>query len=726
MDTAQNLFLTDSNARMQTIINAVGILGLIVHALLIVDFIILAIPELVVLEVLSTLAWFIALRLNSSNNTSGAVLLMVTEVLVHSTIVVLYLGLAPGFQHYLWAAVPFILFYRKIPLWGIVTCTLLCMGLFVACYLFAQDIEYTYAYAELLPYIHVSNVMIAFMALGLTCFHFYNATIEAEQQLAKMAAEKVQLTEETLAKKNTFFANVSHEFRTPLTLITGPLESIIANTDTKAQEPLKKILANAKRLQRLVEQTLELTKADFAQPKQNHTLTLNALTEQLSYAFVSVAKEKHIEVHCDTDVDCLVDIATQDAEAIVCNLLSNAIKYSQSNSTVNVSCRLSEKQVQLSVCDSGIGIAPEDQQRIFERFVRLDTPMSNTVAGTGIGLALVKDLVQRAKGQIQVISDGVSGTQFIVTFPLSHNKPEMNTTIHTSELVILEQSNLEHQITSESVKNNDERAHHLPRILIVEDNPDMQSYLADCLCSSYQLLFASDGESGFALAKAQVPDLILSDLMMPKVDGFQLAQLLREEITTSHIPILMLTAKGDEESQMLAWKMDIDAFMSKPFNKEQLRTRIQNLINIRTLISQRVGALSSSGQPKANQSAKYAGLNEKDILFIEQLEQWLAAHFTEQTLNIKCILPVVAMSERQLQRKFKALLGQTFSEYVKKFRLNKGAEMLANGMSVTQVAFECGFSSQSYFSLCFKAQYGIAPSQFDQQSEHAQVTKCTA
>ncbi|MCO7189989.1 MULTISPECIES: ATP-binding protein [unclassified Pseudoalteromonas] len=715
MDAAQNPFMTVSNTRMQTIINAVGILGLIVHALLIVDFIILAIPELVVLEVFSTLAWYIALRLNRSNNTSGAVLLMVAEVLVHSTVVILYLGLAPGFQHYLWAAVPFILFYRKIPLWGIVTCTLLCMGLFVACYLFAQDIEYTYAYAELLPYIHVSNVIIAFMALGLTCFHFYNATIEAEQEIAKMAAEKVQLTEETLAKKNTFFANVSHEFRTPLTLITGPLESIIASTDLKAQKPLKKILANAKRLQRLVEQTLELTKADFAQPKEHHTLALNALAEQLSYAFISIAREKNIEVHCDTDVDCLVDIASQDAEAIVCNLLSNAIKYSKPDSKVTIRCTLAEEQAQLCVSDSGIGIAPEDQHRIFERFVRLDTPMSKTVAGTGIGLALVKDLVERAKGQIQVVSDGVSGTQFTVTFPLSHGEPQTHISLHTSEVVTLEQANLEHQITSEVVQNSDDSTQHLPRILIVEDNPDMQSYLADCLSHSHQLLFASDGESGFMLAKTQVPDLILSDLMMPKVDGFQLAQQLREEITTCHIPILMLTAKGDEESQMLAWKMDIDAFMSKPFNTEQLKTRIQNLLNIRTLISQRIGALSSAVVPTAHQGTKYAGLSNKDIQFIEQLEQWLAAHFTEQTLSIKCLLPVVAMSERQLQRKFKALLGQTFSEYVKKFRLNKGAEMLANGMSVTQVAFECGFSSQSYFSLCFKAQYGIAPSQFNQQ-----------
>ncbi|MCG7537178.1 ATP-binding protein [Pseudoalteromonas sp. OOF1S-7] len=716
MDAAQNPFITVSNTRMQTIINAVGILGLIVHALLIVDFIILAIPELIVLEIFSTLIWYIALRLNRTDNTSGAVLLMVAEVLVHSTVVVLYLGLAPGFQHYLWAAVPFILFYRKIPLWGIITCTLLCMGLFVACYLFAQDIEYTYAYAELLPYIHVSNVIIAFMALGLTCFHFYNATIEAEQEIAKMAAEKVQLTEETLTKKNTFFANVSHEFRTPLTLITGPLESIIASTDTQSQKPLQKILTNAKRLQRLVEQTLELTKSDFILPEASHTLALNTLAEQISGAFSTVAGEKHIEIQCDTDFDCLVDIAVQDAEAIVCNLLSNAIKYSKPCSEIRIKCTLATNKVQLSVCDSGIGIAPEDQQRIFERFVRLDTSMTNTVAGTGIGLALVKDLVQRAQGQITVHSDGISGTQFTVTFPLSSKNPNIDSTLQTSDVVTLEQVNLRHQIIPSAIQNTDENTQHQPCILIVEDNPDMRSYLADCLRGSYQMLFASEGESGFALAKTHVPDLILSDLMMPKVDGFQFAQLLREEITTCHIPILMLTAKGDEESQIQAWKMDIDAFMSKPFNAERLRTRILNLLNIRSLISQRIGEQRNPLVTKIQQTERYAGISDKDSQFIEQLEQWLAAHYADQSLTIKAILPTVAMSERQLQRKFKALLGQTFSEYVKKFRLNKGAEMLSDGMSVTQVAFECGFSSQSYFSLCFKAQYGIAPSQFHPQS----------
>lgn len=717
MDAAQNPFITVSHTRMQTIINAVGILGLVVHALLIVDFIILAIPELVVLEVCSTVTWYVALRLNRTNNTSGAVLLMVGEVLVHSTIVVLYLGLAPGFQHYLWAAVPFILFYRKIPLWGIVTCTVSCMGLFVAFYLFAQDIEYTYAYSELLPYIHVSNLIIAFMALGLTCFHFYNATMEAEQEIAKMAAEKVQLTEEALAKKNTFFANVSHEFRTPLTLITGPLESIITNTDTPDKASLTRILSNAKRLQRLVEQTLELTKSDFILPEDKQTLALDSIAEQITTAFIALAREEKIDIQCLTHSNCLVDIPVQDAEAILCNLISNAIKYSKPDSKIQIRCEQVDNTVQLSVSDAGIGIAPQDQHRIFERFVRLDTDIANTVAGTGIGLALVKDLVQRAHGHITVCSDGISGAQFTVTFPLSNNTSNADYPLQISDVVTLEQANLQHQITPSVAQCPDEDVQHQPSILIVEDNPDMRAYIADCLHGTYQVLFASEGESGFTLAKTHVPDLILTDLMMPNLDGFRLAQKLREELTTCHIPILMLTAKGDEDSQTLAWKMDIDAFMGKPFNAERLLTRIHNLLNIRSLISKRVGEQPHALADNITHRERYAGISSKDAQFIDQLEHWMAAHFAEQSLTIKSLLPTVAMSERQLQRKFKALLGQTFSEYVKKYRLNKGAHMLANGMSVTQVAFECGFSSQSYFSLCFKAQYGVAPSQFHLQSE---------
>ncbi|WP_171045106.1 sensor histidine kinase [Pseudoalteromonas rubra] len=304
------------------------------------------------------------------------------------------------------------------------------MGLFVAFYLFAQDIEYTYAYSELLPYIHVSNLIIAFIALGLTCFHFYNATMEAEQEIAKMAAEqeiakmaaeKVQLTEEALAKKNTFFANISHEFRTPLTLITGPLESIITSSETPEKAALTRILSNAKRLQRLVEQTLELTKSDFILPEDKHTLALDSIAEQITTAFIALAREEKIDIQCHTHSDCLIDMPIQDAEAILCNLISNAIKYSKPDSEIQIRCEQVDNTVQLSVNDAGIGIAPQDQHRIFERFVHLDTDLANTVAGTGIGLALVKDLVQRAHGHITVCSDGVSGTQFTVTFPLSNN-----------------------------------------------------------------------------------------------------------------------------------------------------------------------------------------------------------------------------------------------------------------------------------------------------------------
>lgn len=546
-------------------------------------------------------------------------------------------------------------------------------------------------------------------------FLFYLQT-----QKKKLAAQSALMNAELLERKNKLFAHVSHEFRTPLTLVLGPLSQLLKrskNAETKHALSLASI--NAKRLLRMVDQLLDLARLDSGKQENTQTIDFSYVVKRTYDSLFSLFDSKQLKASLDLEDNLAVQLSTDAAEKILVNLLSNAAKYTPEQGEINVSCSQRAQSIELLIKDSGIGIAFEQQEKVFERFVRVHDENETQVPGAGIGLALVKELVESCGGSIELNSEPGQGSAFIVTLPLAkladiESQLSFDEQIIEQEKEILMPSPISE---NEELEPVDEVATDKPQVLIIEDHPDMQQFIAESLKADYHCLFANDGEQGIKLAIEQVPDLIVTDLMMPKKDGFEVARVLRDDLKTSHIPIVMLTAKGDDESRLEAWKTDIDEYMAKPFNQDELLLRAKNLLNIRYLMGQRLTKeipQTAKSNTVESENTRLAGLSDKDKLFLNRLESLVAKQYQDTSLNATSACSELALSERQFHRKMKALLSQTFSDYLRSNRLKVGAKMLGDGLQVTQVALDCGFSSQSYFSQCFKAQYGLSPSQYQE------------
>jgi ligand-binding sensor domain-containing protein/signal transduction histidine kinase/DNA-binding response OmpR family regulator len=563
--------------------------------------------------------------------------------------------------------------------------------------------------------------------------------------------QTVKINAALIKKKNELFANISHEFRTPLTLVIGPVNKIlkhIKNSETK--QSLQMVSLNAKRLLRMVDQLLDLARLDNVKFEDKDVIDFGVVLKRTNDSVFSLFESKNINASLKLGAGLIVNMGVDTAEKIIINLISNAVKYTPTGGNIDILCHKTYGQITFSVKDNGYGIEKAQQQRIFERFVRANDQEIEHIVGAGIGLALVKELVESVNGKISVRSQLTKGSEFIVTLPVAHTlpvtdqtqpsivgeqEPENNVqTIVTQEVELLQTSEqcslgLIIQNQSEMVNGDTEPNSQLstnkPQVLIVEDHKDMQTYIVQCLEQEYDCIVADNGGQGIMMAIELIPDLIITDLMMPRRNGFELARVLRSDMKTSHIPIVMLTAKGDDESRLEAWKTDIDEYMNKPFNQQELILRVRSLLNIRQLMSKRIGGLIHSNileievSVKALDATRFAGVSEKDKRFMRQLADLLEKQYHDVELKVTHVFPELAMSERQFHRKMKALLAQTFSDYLRSFRLQKAAEMLLKGEAVTQVAMDCGFSTANYFSRCFKAQYSLSPKQYVQQ-------KCSA
>jgi signal transduction histidine kinase/ligand-binding sensor domain-containing protein/DNA-binding response OmpR family regulator len=570
--------------------------------------------------------------------------------------------------------------------------------------------------------------------------------------------QTVKINAELIKKKNELFANVSHEFRTPLTLIIGPLNNIlqqIKNRETK--QSLQMVLLNAKRLIRMVDQLLDLARLDSVKDEDNGTIDFGLVIKRIHVSFSSLFESKKITSSLKLSEGLVVSIGIDRAEKIIINLVSNAVKYTPAGGNIDILCHHVDGQITFIVKDNGYGIDKKQQQLIFQRFVRANDKNIDHITGAGIGLALVKELVESARGKITVRSEIKKGSEFIVTLPLAeaplvtdepqHSKnldeySEQNAlpilsgeaVVQEVELLLTTEQNFsDKQPQRKSVSDSTELSRQLftnkPQVLIVEDHKEMQAFIVQCLEQEYDCIVADNGEHGIEIALATIPDLIVTDLMMPRRNGFELARVLRTDMKTSHIPIVMLTAKGDDDSRLEAWKTDIDEYIHKPFNQQELILRVGSLLNIRQLISQRVGGLTHSNiqvgddSPRTIEATRFVGVSEKDKRFMHQLADLLEKQYHDTELKVTQIFPELAMSERQFHRKMKALLAQTFSDYLRSFRLQKGSEMLLKGGGVTQVALACGFSTANYFSRCFKAQYSLSPKQYVQQNSSTERVK---
>ncbi|GAA5214537.1 tetratricopeptide repeat protein [Corallincola platygyrae] len=553
----------------------------------------------------------------------------------------------------------------------------------------------------------------------------------------KLAANKADVTETILEKKRALFANISHEFRTPLTLILGPLHQLKSNqvTSEKRGQLLEQIELNANRMLRMVEQVLQLAKMEAQGDKEAKLVLLDQVVSQTILEIRPLFEQKSIVLSSSIAPDCSVLGETELLEKVVTNLLSNAVKYTPENGHVAISLSARDDQLTLIVSDSGIGMTDEAKAKVFDRFVRAHTEVEGA-PGVGIGLALVKEIIDAHKGSISVSSRVNEGTKFTVVMPRYQSLDKWVKSDAGDSTPVMTSDSSAPQPNIASIQRQEESAESVPsrlKVLIIDDHPEMVAMVADILSAEYDCLTETDSEKAVETAIEQVPDLVITDLMMPVLDGFEVSHKLREHTATSHIPLIMLTAKGDDDSRLKAWQSDIDAYISKPFNPEELLLRCAGLIKVRRIVASHL-QLSTGGKPllslqptaasddkvvqeSAESDVPNSAVTTRDKLFIERLESVVNKHYSHPDFDKATIASAVAMSERQLQRKMQALFGQTPTDYVRSFRLALASEALKAGEAVTQVAATVGFSSPAYFSQCFKQKFGISPSEFIRQSQ---------
>jgi signal transduction histidine kinase/DNA-binding response OmpR family regulator len=465
---------------------------------------------------------------------------------------------------------------------------------------------------------------------------------------------------ETDQMKSTFFANISHEFRTPLTLILGPAEKIISNT---TEEDIKKdaniIKRNSRRLLQLINQLLELSKLESGKLKLEASRgNIVSFVKGVALSFESLSESKDITLRLHSDKEFIELYFDKDKMLqILTNLLSNAFKLTPEEGQIAVSVReIDNKEVEIKITDSGIGIAPEEIPKLFDRFYQVDSSHTREYEGTGIGLALTKELVELHHGSIGVESKkqeayfaGTGWTEFTVTLPLGRDHlketeiKEGEKEIEKSLLVNGENPLITHLPLSRSKKSKDS----LPEngqeektiILIVEDNYDMREYIKESLDKNYLVEEAVNGEQGVRKAEKIIPDLIISDMMMPKMDGNELVRILKNDEKTSHIPIILLTAKAGYEDKLLGLETGADDYLTKPFDLKELRVRVNNLIHIRKKLQEKYSKFENLQPPI--QEHKHSTIDEK---FLIRVGNVIDEHLSEEEFDVEQFCQEIAMS----------------------------------------------------------------------------------
>lgn len=565
-------------------------------------------------------------------------------------------------------------------------------------------------------------------AMNLGAFDFVTKPIEfvdlettidktlQEMKMLKQAEKARELSEtneklkELDALKSNFFANISHEFRTPLTVISGMTDQIEKAPDKWVDKGVKMIRRNTDSLLEMVNQILELRKLESG--KMSLKLERGEVLHFISYlveSFQSLAESRNIELQLQTDISRLImDYDPEKLQRILYNLLGNAIKFTPPGGQVFLIVNSDEEHLFLQVKDTGVGMKEEHMSRIFDRYFSLEAVDARKDMGTGIGLSLVKELVKLMAGEIQVDSREGSGTTFLVKLPLRTDgvvDSDPETPQQAASPLRPAVKGLTPTAPMVSSAAGEETDSDLPQLLIVEDNLDVAQYLVACLEDRYQLFLAADGREGINLAIEKVPDIIISDVMMPEKNGYELCDTLKKDERTSHIPIILLTAKADIESKISGLEKGADAYLAKPFNRDELYVRLNKLLELRRKLQEKYSNLEEQATP--------VSLEDE---FITRVRSEIEQNLDDEFFGIPELCQSIGMSRAQLHRKLKALTGKSTSHYVRSIRLYHARNILLNSdLNIAQVAFEVGFSDPKYFSRVFNEEYGITPKAFREQ-----------
>ncbi len=533
------------------------------------------------------------------------------------------------------------------------------------------------------------------------------------EEVNKTISAQAEALKELDKAKTRFFSNITHELRTPLTLIIGPSEQII--TEQPPPKILRRrmsgILKNAQHLLQLINQLLDLSKIEGG--KMNIEVTrgdIIAYTRELVDRFRPLTQKKNQRLSFIADHDGWETYFDKDKwDKVIYNLLSNAIKYTPDGQAIQLILERSRKEqnefIRLDVKDSGLGIERSQLGQIFNRFYQVDSSTTRLQGGAGIGLSMVKELVELQGGEIRVYSEVNKGTTFEIHLPVLKTK-KAKSALETFPIEILPIPETVEGTLSPTAKVITPDSQEKLDLLIIEDNEEMREYIRYCIGDSqYNISEASNGEEGIQKAQILIPDLIISDIMMPKKDGFEVTQAIRENISTSHIPLILLTAKTSLESRLKGFQRGADAYLTKPFSPQELSIRIQKLIEIRHLLQLRY--------KEGLQSVTNDTYRQEDE-FIMNLREYILEHIDESNLNGDLIGKHVALSRSHLHRKLKALTGHSITEFIKLVRLEKAMEFIQEGeLNISEISYKTGFSSVSHFSRSFKKHFGRAPSKIN-------------
>lgn len=552
--------------------------------------------------------------------------------------------------------------------------------------------------------------IIAF-ALGLGYMQRLDEIIRAKTE-TKLEQEHQQVLtlQEVNTLKTKFFSNITHEFRTPLTLIQGPAKELYGReTNPESKQMLGLIQANSDRLLKLINQLLDLAKLDAREMKLKlEPVDLNHLVKMTASQFTSIATLKGIEYEMKISDDIPSIIADlEKTEAILSNLISNAIKFTSSGGRVTVHAHWEQDTFIIGVSDTGRGIPPEKLEHIFDRFYQVDPADAGNSEGTGIGLALVKEYVELMKGVLEVESEIGLGTVFNIKLKLERSNVAINESSPTESELAQSYRPTASKIPMSTLDGNE----HQPLLLLVEDNDDIRFFIKTCLGNQYRYMEARQGKEGLAIARAEVPDLIISDWMMPEMDGVEFLNLIKKDKRTDHIPFILLTAKGTVENKIEGLQTGADDYLIKPFNKEELVLKIQNLLTLRDRLHAHIKHILLLNVT----SAQATSAEEK---FIIKAKAFVEKHLADENLTVETLAAEMTLSREQLYRKIMALAGYSPSTFIRKLRLQKAAQLLAaKADTVSQIAYETGFNNLSHFSKSFKEEFGKLPSEFASESD---------
>ena len=555
----------------------------------------------------------------------------------------------------------------------------------------------------------------------------YQNRFKAGQAIILEKEKTIQL-EKLNNKKLQFFTNISHEFRTPLTLIINPLEDILKsrNLSPEVHNKLKIVHKSSDRLSRLINELMDFNKLEFNKIfLQAKKIEVVAFTQSIISYFNEEAAARNITINFESSVEELEDwLDPKMLEKILFNIISNAFKFTPDNGAITVSIDQSDAEngliingnkvpsFSITITDTGSGIRKKDLNRIFDRFYQVNNVNKDYYGSTGIGLEVVKEFTELHKGKINVESEVGQGTKFTVTFPLGKSfykkseivdevfKIEKNKNQATIEAAPIQpiEDEVENQCDEETVVEKVKPY----TVLIVEDNPELRNYLKEELSKSYKVIVAENGKKGYELAVQKLPDLIITDVIMPVMDGLQLCKNIKADLKTSHIPLLMLSAKAMVKDRLEGIDSGADIYLSKPFELDILKSSLAQLITSRQIMFKKFySGITKDGKEKTT---------SLDNDFIQKILHFINENISEPELTVELLSSKIFLSRSQLYRKIKTLTGVSVNEFIRNVRLEKAKQLIEKGNNnINEISYKVGFTSPSYFAKCYKIKYGHLP-----------------